>query len=165
MLRAYPDNIRSRISPGIFRRMHSRTSNRRNECIMHPATEATNESCIQQRTGIPEPEGFWYVCAESQQQPVGMMWCSCICVHFRGGSFAHRSSPIVRSRQTTALALAFKLVPSGCRHSMQLHCAKGAELPVSTSHMGVGVFLQARSGVTRVVATRDGERIRHQSPS
>ena len=61
----------------------------------------------------------------------------------RSGCFAHRSSqtnnrspPIATETPTkhcTPLALALKLVPSGCRQSMQLHCTKGAELPVSAS--------------------------------
>jgi len=61
----------------------------------------------------------------------------------RSGCFAHRSSqtnnrssPIVTetpTKHSTPLALALKLVPSGCRQSMQLHCTKGAELPVSAS--------------------------------
>ena len=46
------------------------------------------------------------------------------------------SSPIATEQPTkhcTPLALALKLVPSGCRQSMQLHCTKGAEMPVSAS--------------------------------
>ena len=59
-----------------------------------------------------------------------------ILLWLRSGCFAHRSSPIVTETPTkhcTPLALALKLVPSGCRQSMQLHCTKGAELPVSAS--------------------------------
>ena len=66
-----------------------------------------------------------------------------ILLWFRSGCSAHRSSqtnnrspPIVTETPTkhcTPLALALKLVPSGCRQSMQLHCTKGAELPVSAS--------------------------------
>ena len=40
----------------------------------------------------------------------------------------HRSPHETPTKHCTPLALALKLVPSGCRYSMQLHCTKGAEL-------------------------------------
>ena len=77
----------------------------------------------------------------------------------RSGCFAHRSSqiqnrssPIVTETPTkhcTSLALALKLVPSGCRHSMQLHCTKGAEFPVSTSRTNRTAPAAARTAARR----------------
>ena len=43
----------------------------------------------------------------------------------------HRNAD--KTLHSTRRSLAPKLVPSGCRYSMQLHCTKRAELPVSTS--------------------------------
>ena len=65
-----------------------------------------------------------------------LLWLRSGCFTHRSPQTNNRSSPIVTETPTkhcTPLALALKLVPSGCRHSMQLHCTKGAELPVSAS--------------------------------
>ena len=65
-----------------------------------------------------------------------LLWLRCGCSAHRSSQTNNRSSPIVTEQPTkhcTPLALALKLVPSGCRQGMQLHCTKGAELPVSAS--------------------------------
>ena len=65
-----------------------------------------------------------------------LLWLRSGCFAHRSSQTNNRSSPIVTETPTkhcTPLALALKLVPSGCRQSMQLHCTKGAELPVSAS--------------------------------
>ena len=68
-----------------------------------------------------------------------LLWLRSGCSAHRSSQTNNRSSPIVTETPTkhcTPLALALKLVPSGCRQSMQLHCTKGAELPVSASRTG-----------------------------